>query len=128
MGQGIKKSSESALYIVRTEKSVGGPYGARLDIGAWSENHTTRKGAVLTSVSVGRNVGDRGGVHADLYMGVLFKTSNDTLLSSNFQFTEDAQVCYRDACLGYKHISNAGLKKPNLGRDYLTLGITFRMD
>lgn len=129
MGQGINKSHSSAIYLVRIEGKLKDPrFGVRLDAGGYSDDPAVRKGALLTGVSVGRNIGSDNGFHGSLYMGVLFKTTNDALTSTNFQFTEDANICHSEVCIGYKHISNAGIKKPNIGRDYVTLGITLRFD
>jgi len=43
-----------------------------------------------------------------------------------FQFTEELNLYYDNIGIGYKHISNAGIKKPNLGRDSFLL--RFRID
>lgn len=54
-------------------------------------------------------------------MGLISKKGNR--LGGNFQFTEEIELGYKQVGLGYKHISNAGIQKPNLGRDFLQLSI-----
>jgi hypothetical protein len=44
-------------------------------------------------------------------------------LGGNFQFTQEIEIGHNYVGLGYKHISNAGIKKPNLGRDFLQMSI-----
>lgn len=60
-------------------------------------------------------------------------SQTDSRLGSHFQFGLDLGVGFREphtkATIGvnYKHISNAGIKQPNLGRDFVMLkvGIPF---
>lgn len=54
-------------------------------------------------------------------MGLL--TKKGKRLGGNFQFTEEVELGYKRVGIGYKHISNAGIKKPNLGRDFIQMSI-----
>jgi Lipid A 3-O-deacylase (PagL) len=55
-------------------------------------------------------------------------SSPDALLGGRFQFTQDLLLGIRGKNgnligLDYKHISSAGIYKPNKGRDYLTIQV-----
>ena len=57
------------------------------------------------------------------FFGPALISATDTQLSTNFQFATDIGFGVRDRetfmSVGYGHISNAGIKLPNKGRDYL---------
>jgi len=64
-----------------------------------------------------------GTFYVHSFWGLIGITSTDTMLSTNFQFMQDLGIGVRDARgvslgAGYKHISNAGIKQPNRGRDF----------
>jgi hypothetical protein len=64
-----------------------------------------------------------GYLYAHSFWGVIGITNTDTMLSTNYQFMQDLGIGFRDERgislgVGYKHISNAGIKQPNRGRDF----------
>lgn len=68
--------------------------------------------------------------YAKLFFGPAVISSTDTRLSSYYQFNHDIELGVKNKNglgigLDYKHISNAGLKEPNLGRDLVGLKLTF---
>ena len=63
------------------------------------------------------------------FLSAGFLTAKDGHLGGPFQFSQDVNVGFRalesDIRIGltYKHISSAGLYKPNLGKDLIGLGL-----
>ena len=125
-GVGLNRASTSALYSVGYVRRFDKHYMSRLDMGYWSDSKLGHKSSTYASLSVGRMIGNRNGLYASIYMGVAFISHPDILLSTNFQFTEEVALGYRDAEIIFKHFSNAGIKKPNLGRDYPLVGYRWR--
>lgn len=62
---------------------------------------------------------------ARIMAGMGAVTKSGPRITSGLQFTEEISLKYKNFGLSYKHISNAGLKKPNLGRDYLLFSLGF---
>ena len=57
------------------------------------------------------------------FWGLLLMTNPDAYLSTNFQFMQDLGIGFQGKKgsrigVNYKHISNAGIKTPNKGRDF----------
>jgi hypothetical protein len=74
---------------------------------------------------------DHSGLDLFFGAGVAYKTKTDDLNGSNWNFAE--QLGWRFPQLAHggrvefaiRHVSNAGLKKPNRGEDFLTLAYVF---
>lgn len=71
--------------------------------------------------------------YAGIYTGVGFITHPDRKLGSNFQFFQDVEMGVRDdkgRTFGvfFKHVSNAGIVPPNIGRDYFGLSVGIPVD
>jgi hypothetical protein len=64
-------------------------------------------------------------------MGAAYKTKTDDLNGSNWNFAEQLGWRFPQQAHGgrvefsIRHISNAGIKKPNRGEDFLTLAYVF---
>lgn len=70
--------------------------------------------------SYGKSFGDMSSkLWVDLYAGAGAISSPGNRLGSTFQFTQDVAIGSGPLGVGYKHISNAGLKRPNQGVDML---------
>ena len=117
MGQGLHHVPRSGFYSLGIRTPVDQYYSWRLDTGFWSDQDN--KSSFFTSVLLGREIGAPQGLNGSLYVGIMFHTQPDNVLSTPFQFTEEINLMYRNIGLGFKHISNAGIKRPNKGRDYL---------
>lgn len=99
-------------------------------IGLWADAHDDRSSAGYASYSVGVRV-EPAFLFLESYWGVSYVTHQDGRISLSFpNFVQDLGVGFRDSkgrTLGfnYKHFSNAGLKSPNRGRDFITIHVGF---
>lgn len=113
-GLSFGRQSEWSIFETKTEG------------GFWVDN-TGRQGAegsTFLSYSVG--IEPRwGALYLNVFQGVAVLSNKDTVLGGHFQFVEDVGLGIRDQEKGtavgvfYKHISSAGIYKPNVGRDFL---------
>jgi hypothetical protein len=77
------------------------------------------------------NLIDRSGMDLFFGMGAAYKTKTDDLNGSNWNFAEQLGWRFPQQAHGgrvefaIRHVSNAGLKKPNRGEDFLTLAYVF---
>jgi hypothetical protein len=103
----------------------GGEAGGYVDNAGYG-----RKGAGVGKLQLGVKPGPHTGLYAFAFVGPAGITATDSRLGSHFQFATDAGVGIRDmnnfVNIGYSHISNAGIKLPNKGRDYVvfTIGVS----
>jgi len=97
---------------------------AELGVIADQKDYLGRRSGLFMGATIGPQM-QLGPVRTRYLWGVAYISQTDALLSSNMQFTHDLSLGLNDLksgiSLGYKHISNAGLKLPNRGRDFLTL-------
>jgi hypothetical protein len=74
---------------------------------------------------------DHSGIDLFFGMGAAYKTKTDYLDGSNWNFAEQLGWRFPKQPSGgrvefaIRHVSNAGLKKPNRGEDFLTLAYVF---
>ena len=74
---------------------------------------------------------DHSGLDLFFGAGAAYKTKTDDLNGSNWNFTEQLGWRFPQQANGgrvefaLRHVSNAGLKKPNRGEDFLTLAYVF---
>jgi hypothetical protein len=74
---------------------------------------------------------DHSGMDLFFGMGAAYKTKTDYLNGSNWNFAEQLGWRFPQQAHGgrvefaIRHVSNAGLKKPNRGEDFLTLAYVF---
>ena len=96
------------------------------ELGFWVDNKTNdkRKSSAYGNTSLGIDI--KGGfLTASSFHGVGLVSNPDIYLGSYYQFFHDISGGLTDdkskasITLTYKHISNAGLKQPNIGRDFL---------
>lgn len=97
---------------------------AELGVIADQKDYLGRRSGVFVGATIGPEM-RLGALRTRYLWGVAYISHTDALLSSNMQFTHDLTLGLNDLksglSLGYKHISNAGLKLPNRGRDFITL-------
>jgi hypothetical protein len=74
---------------------------------------------------------DHSGMDLFFGMGAAYKTKTDDINGSNWNFAEQLGWRFPQQAHGgrvefaIRHVSNAGLKKPNKGEDFLTLAYVF---
>lgn len=119
-GAGVNHAADSALYSLGIGNYFkNSKFLYRTDIGFWTESNERNRRGLYGSFLLGYRLGSLQGFNASLKAGVAVISGIDRVLSSPFQFTEEASLGYSKFSVGIKHISNAGLRMPNLGRDYL---------
>jgi len=106
-------------YMIR-QWEVGGWMDSRSDLG--------RKSSGFANGSIGVNI-DVSRFYAQSLWGLGVVTTKDSMLGGNFQFNQDLGIGLKDARgmaigLNYKHISSAGIFKPNQGRDFMSIKLS----
>ena len=103
---------------------------AQYELGVFADAHgENRKSSGYIAASTGIRVSP-GAVYAEVLWGVALITSPDSMLSTVYEFTNDTVIGLRDSRgrafgIGYKHFSNAGIKLPNKGRDFILVHLQF---
>ena len=124
-GSGVNHIPNSSLYSVGFEKYFeNSKYLYKVDFGFWSDSHFKNKGSVFTDIMIGHKFGTIKSLNANFMIGLLLMSDPDRVLGSPYQSTEEISLDYKRLSIGIKHISNAGVKTPNLGRDYLFMNYT----
>ena len=118
-GVGTNHAIKSSIHSINFETEIGKTFHYRFDIGFWSGTRDIRKGSWFTSFLLGAQVGEKRSIHGIIDLGIVAISNPDSLLSSAFQFTEEASIGYDKFSIGFKHFSNVGITKPNIGRNYL---------
>lgn len=126
MGFGLSNTKDSALYSLGYERNFKHSiFQYKFDVGAWTTTRPGRASSPYGAFLLGPKFGDDTGFNLRTMAGISIIGLTDEMLGSNFQFTEEAIISYQTVGIGYKHVSNAGIVKPNLGRDYLYIHFTF---
>lgn len=130
-GPGIQEGSTTGstkIFGVRREEQMFyGIYNA-VEVGGYVDNGGDgRSSAGIAKLQIGVKPGPATGFFGFGFFGPCGITATDSQLGSNYQFATDIGAGIRDTytfmTVGYGHISNAGLKLPNHGRDYLIFSI-----
>lgn len=82
-----------------------------------------RKSAAFANAALGLSI-IKETLYTRFFFGPALISDTDTRLSTHYQFNTDAEIGIRDERdvamgIGYKHMSNAGIKLPNAGRDFI---------
>lgn len=83
-------------------------------------------GAVITDLTPALRIGDDSEFWAQLGAGPAYSSSNviDTHLeATRFLFHDELTAGYGPFYLGFTHYSNAYIKTPNMGSNFLTIGV-----
>lgn len=109
-------------------------FRSKAELGVWTDANSEdagRTGSYFGSYSIGMRI-EPSILYAEYYLGLAGITKTDAYLSTHYQFSQDLGIGLKDNIgrfigLNYKHLSNAGIKHPNKGRDFvaLTVGIGF---
>lgn len=121
LGQGLKRAGSSGLFSASLVTPINEDYFYRAEIGYFSDNRVRHSPSLFSSVAMARRAGDKDSLHFDLVLGIALISNPDELLGSPFEFTEEIDVGYKNVSIGVRHFSNAGIVRPNIGRDYLLL-------
>lgn len=130
---GGSPNGDSKIFGFRYETPLISGLNLGTEVGGYVDNTGNgRKGAALGKLQLGITPGPPVGIYGMAYTGPCGISSVDVLLGSNFQFCTDFGAGIRDTetfiGVTYSHISNAGIKLPNRGRDYLVMGMGFQFE
>ncbi len=127
---GGQPNGGSKIFGLRYESPLMSGLNVATEVGGYVDNFGNgRKGAALAKLQLGINPGADSGVYGTAFTGPCGISATDTVLGSNLQFCTDFGAGVRDKdtfiAVTYSHISNAGLKLPNHGRDYIVMSMGF---
>jgi len=128
-----QEPSEVKFVSVEIQNSLGSLLKHKLAAGGWFDPKPVlkRSGASFGAYSIGIKV-EPGIFYAENFFGVSLISQTDSMLSTNFEFTEEIGIGIQDALgrfLGFqwKHFSNAGIQLPNKGRDFMLVSTGVRL-
>lgn len=96
--------------------------------GGWFVDNNVNKKTLFISPTVGFNT-TSGSLYLGIFFGPSLVSNTDSYLSTPYEFHTNFEVGFRDPKkgtdigVGFKHMSNAGIVGPNLGRDFLYIKI-----
>lgn len=129
-GADVLHSRGSGTFVVGIEENLQGKFRARHSLGLILDSENQNGALASTQFGVLAHLTDQ--VFVGVFMGVAVLTHTDRVLGGNFQFIHDLELGTRSSqeinstiSLNFKHISNAGIKKPNLGRNLLGIRLRF---
>lgn len=101
----------------------------KTDLGYWSEKPRKDRSSSLFLASGLGVEPEYKDFNLEAYSSLAVISKRDSRLSTNLQFKHDIGVHYKigdgyKAGVVYNHFSNAGIKQPNLGRDFVSLSIS----
>lgn len=123
-------SGGSKIFGLRLETPLISGIEMAGEVGGYVDNlGNGRKGAALGKLQLGIKPGPKVGTYGSAFIGPCAISATDVLLGSPYQFCSDFGIGVRDVetflSVTYSHISNAGLKAPNKGRDFVVMGMGF---
>lgn len=120
-------TTEAKLVSFDLSNELGSLFRHKLSAGAWIDPHPefNRSSATFSSYSIGLRV-EPGYFYFEDYAGLALISETDSMLSTNFEFTEEVGMGVKDNegrffGLEYRHFSNAGIQDPNKGRDFVLI-------
>lgn len=132
MGAGLIDGSPSGAiktFSLRQETSLLGPAHTALEGGFWTDTGRVqeRRGSAFGLGQVGIKPGSERGLYGSAFVGAGLISNTDSQLGGHFQFAESFGIGVRDESsfiqIEYRHLSSAGIYKPNKGRDFLIFSI-----
>ncbi len=120
LGLGMGVRDEPRLGHLDYIHNISGIFDAKAEAGYSGE---MRYGGISVGIKA-----TEGAFFVRYWIGPSLITTTDSYLSSQFQFNHDLEVGIKskngiEFMLGWKHMSNAGIVPPNLGRDWVGAGI-----
>lgn len=121
------KSADVKIFSVGYQDNWMWVFDHKYEFGLWTDikGDMGRSGSGYVAYSIGLEpVLDWFYIHS--FWGLAFITNPDIYLSTNFQFMQDLGLGIKGKKgkrigVNYKHISNAGIKTPNKGRDFFQI-------
>lgn len=113
-------------FTVGYTDSLTETFDYQLEAGGWKTTYEGERSSLYTAYQIG--VKTDTPVYASFFTGPTFISVTDSRLSSIIQFKHDLSVGIKDKRnvgigINYSHVSNANLKLPNLGRDFIQLRV-----
>lgn len=100
----------------------------KTEFGLWTDKAKNHSGSGYGAYSLGIKVKPNS-FYLEAYLGGALISDTDKLLSTHFEFMHDLglglQSERKSIGLNFKHLSNAGIKKPNIGRNFLQISVKF---
>lgn len=125
-------SGQNKLFALNSQNKLIGVFHGQLEGGLWSDSRARPAYESAGFASYGLGIKPHyGPIFAQAFFGPGVITHTDGLLSTNVQFFHDLGIGFKGTdgtavSVGYKHVSNAGMKLPNKGRDFF--GIQLSID
>lgn len=136
-GVGVAESAKDGHSETKTmsfayRNSIMGPFVYVVNTGFWTDTRSdlNRHGSLFGSIGPGLYV-DAGSVYGEASCGLGVISQKDSMLGGRFpQFDNNMGVGIKDKNnyaigLNYHHVSSAGIEKPNRGRDFIEVKLTF---
>lgn len=129
-GVGITNSLNGniGIFSVSYEDKYNNIAMQKTELGLWTDSIKNHSGSGYGAYSLGIKV-KPDSFYLEAYLGGAFITNTDKLLSTHFEFMHDLgfglQSKRKSIGLNFKHLSNAGIKKPNIGRNFLQISVKF---
>lgn len=100
-------------------------------IGGGYFDHRRHLSTGFTFSQIGIRINPLDWFYFENYFGPGYISQTDPFLSTNFQFSTDIGFGFQEDHVSFgfklKHISNAGIKKPNAGRNYLLIKVRYAL-
>jgi hypothetical protein len=107
-------------------------FNARVGMGGWTDktNYEGAKNALYVQYLGGLETRRTEGLFVAYFIGPAYITSPDSLLGSHLQISQQFHIGLKDSrgvgiSIFISHLSNAGLKSPNQGRNFAGVGARF---
>ena len=128
LGAGLGYTNSNLLLLGLTQPTqpfLGVKTYTQYNVGAWDG----RREASVVGVAKGLEWG-LGSARVRLSTGGSFISETNSRLSTNFEFYEQLMLQHRvadfDIALSYRHWSNANMRSPNLGMDFIGVQVEHR--
>lgn len=119
--------TQSARYLsTGLTDDFNGLIKSRYELGYWSDR--TNRSSLYGTVQLGLDASNDS-FYSDFYTGPSLITHPDTVLSTPLEFKHDLGVGIVGknkvrVGINYSHLSNAGIRQPNVGRDSIQFKLT----
>ena len=122
MGSGVLQDNENtSIYMVAYRDRIENtPLFQNVEFGFFSDVKPGSRNSFVGQYSLGL-IGYLGNFYSDCSVGLATISAPDQYLSTAFEFTEEIEFGYKQISISVRHYSNAGIKRPNLGRNFLLL-------
>lgn len=120
--------NQNKLLSIGYQAPLGRIFDYQLEVGTFNDNINDFK-TVYGGPSLGLTTGGDN-FYVKVFSGPVFVSYTDQHLSTPVEFNTDFEIGIKDGRgvnigIGYKHMSNAGIVGPNIGRDFIYLKIGF---